>query len=61
MEDVGILYGPVVYFTVFCYILWTFGAVRGYLVYFSRFGILYKEISGNPALRQRWQSYLHGK
>jgi hypothetical protein len=33
---------------VFCIILWTFGTVRGNLVYFSRFGILYKEKSGNP-------------
>jgi hypothetical protein len=33
---------------LFCYILWTFGVVRGILVYFSRFGILYQEKSGNP-------------
>jgi hypothetical protein len=49
MEDVGIFYGHLVHFTVFCYILWTFGIVRGNLVYVSRFGILYKEKSGNPA------------
>jgi hypothetical protein len=35
MEDVGIFYGLLVHFTVFCYILWTFGIVRGNLVYFS--------------------------
>jgi hypothetical protein len=35
-------------FTVFCYILWTLGIVRGNLVYFSRFGILYQAKSGNP-------------
>jgi hypothetical protein len=29
------------------YILWTFGIVRGNLVYFSRFGILCQEKSGN--------------
>jgi hypothetical protein len=29
--------------------LWTFGIVRGNLVYFSRFCILYKEKTGNPA------------
>jgi hypothetical protein len=40
MEDVGIFYGQLVHFTVFCRILWTFGIVRGILVYFSRFGIL---------------------
>jgi hypothetical protein len=44
VEDVGI----VVHFTVFCYISWTFGIVRGFLVYFSRFGTLYKDKSGNP-------------
>jgi hypothetical protein len=48
MEDVGIFYGHVVHFTVYCYILWTFGIVRGNLVYFSHFGILYEEKSGNP-------------
>jgi hypothetical protein len=49
MEDDGIFYGHLVHFTVFCYILWTFGIVRGKLVYFSRFGILCQEKSGNPA------------
>jgi hypothetical protein len=48
MEDVGIFYGHLVHFTVFCYILRTFGTVRGNLVYISRFGILSKEKSGNP-------------
>jgi hypothetical protein len=43
-----------VHFVGFCnercwYILWTFGTVRGNLVYFFHFGILYKEKSGNPA------------
>jgi hypothetical protein len=28
-EDIGIFYGHLVHFTVFCYILWTFGIVRG--------------------------------
>jgi hypothetical protein len=45
MEDV---YGQLVHFMVLCYILWTFGTVRGNLVYFPRFGILYQEKSGNP-------------
>jgi hypothetical protein len=34
VEDVGIFYGHLVHFTVFCYILWTFDIVRGNLVYF---------------------------
>jgi hypothetical protein len=33
--DVGIFYGHLVQFMVFCYILWTFEIVRGNLVYFS--------------------------
>jgi hypothetical protein len=37
MEDVGIFYGQLVHFTVFCYILWTFGKVHGNLVYFFPF------------------------
>jgi hypothetical protein len=48
LEDVGIFYGHLVHFMVFCYILWTLGIVPGNLVYFSRFGILYQEKSGNP-------------
>jgi hypothetical protein len=49
-EDVGIFYGHLVHFTVFCYISWTFGIVRGNLGYFPPFGILYQEKSGNPEL-----------
>jgi hypothetical protein len=48
LEDVGVFYGHVVHFTVFCYILRTFGIVCGNLVRFSRFGISYQEKSGNP-------------
>jgi hypothetical protein len=51
MEDVGLFYGQLVHFTVFWYILWTFGIVRGNLVYFSRFGILYQEKFGNPGFK----------
>jgi hypothetical protein len=39
---------------VFCYILWAFGLVFGNLVYFSRFGILYQEKSGNPGSEAEW-------
>jgi hypothetical protein len=49
MEDDGIFYGHSVHFTVFCYILWTFGIVHRNLVYFSRFGILCEEKSGIAA------------
>jgi hypothetical protein len=38
MEDDGIFYGHLVQFTVFCYILWTFGIDRGNLAYFFPFG-----------------------
>jgi hypothetical protein len=49
MGEDGIFYGHLVHFAVFCYILWTlFCIVRGNLVYFSRFGILCVEKSGNP-------------
>jgi hypothetical protein len=47
----GIFYGHSVHFTVFCYILRTFLVciVCGNLVHiFFRFGILYREKSGNP-------------
>jgi hypothetical protein len=42
-EDDCIFNGHSVHFTIFCYILWTFGIVRGNWVTFSRFGILYQE------------------
>jgi hypothetical protein len=47
-EDVGILYGHLAYFTTFWYSLWPFGMIYDYLDTFSRFGMLYKEKSGNP-------------
>jgi hypothetical protein len=31
------------------YILWSFGIFYGCLVYFSRFGMVHQEKSGNPA------------
>jgi hypothetical protein len=48
MEDDGTFYGHLVHFTVFCYILSTFGIVHGNLLHFSHFGILHQEKSGNP-------------
>jgi hypothetical protein len=38
----------VVYFTAIWYILWKISALYGHLVYFSHFGMLYQEKSGNP-------------
>jgi hypothetical protein len=37
MEDVGMFYGHLVYFTLIWSILWSFGICLGYLVYFSTF------------------------
>jgi hypothetical protein len=37
MEDVGIFYGHLVHFMVFCYTLWTFGTVRGNMLYIFPF------------------------
>jgi hypothetical protein len=58
MEDVGIFFGHLVHFMVFCYILWTFGIVCGDLVYVSRFVILYQEKSGNPGLHNTKLKFL---
>jgi hypothetical protein len=54
------LNGHFVHFTVLCYILWTFGIVCGNLVYFSRFGILCEEKSGNPGLDNTTQPRRQG-
>jgi hypothetical protein len=49
MEDDGILYGHLVYFTANREILWPFGTFCGHLIFPPPlFGILYKENSGNP-------------
>jgi hypothetical protein len=40
----GIFYG-------IWHILWSFGLFYGHLVYFSRFGMLQQENSGNPELQ----------
>jgi hypothetical protein len=54
-------YGHLVHFTDFWRILWTLSKVRGTLVYFSRFGILYQEKSGNPGTENLEQRKLGGK
>jgi hypothetical protein len=48
MEDIGIFYDRKVYFTAIWYILLPFDIFYGNLIYFSNFGILYQEKSGNP-------------
>jgi hypothetical protein len=50
MENLGIFYDHLVYFTAIGNILWPFGTFCGHLVYFSPFGILYQEKSGNPGM-----------
>jgi hypothetical protein len=50
MEDIGVLYGHVIYFMAIWYILRPFGKLHSYLVHFPRFGMLYHEKSGNPLL-----------
>jgi hypothetical protein len=51
MEDVGILYNHLVFLWPFGIYSKLFGIFYGYLVYFSRFGMLYQEKSGNPGLQ----------
>jgi hypothetical protein len=41
MEDVGIIYDHLVYFTTIWYIFWPFGIFFGRLVYFWPFGIFF--------------------
>jgi hypothetical protein len=48
MENLGVFYDHLVYFTAIGNILWPFGIFCGHLVYFPCFGILYQEKSGNP-------------
>jgi hypothetical protein len=55
MENLGIFYDHLVYFTPMGNILWPFGIFCGNLEYFvviwyifTRFGILEQEKSGNP-------------
>jgi hypothetical protein len=56
MENAGIFYGHLKYFTVIWYILWPFGNVW-YI--FLRFGTLCQEKSGNPG-RTAGENYQKG-
>jgi hypothetical protein len=53
MEDVGIFFGHLVHFTVFCYILLALGKVRGNLIYFIPFWYFVP--------RKIWQPCLQGQ
>jgi hypothetical protein len=48
IEDVGIFCVHLIHFTVFCYILLTYGIVRGNLVYFPPFWYFVPRKIGNP-------------
>jgi hypothetical protein len=48
MENAGIFYGHLEYFTVIWYSLWPFGNVVVIWYIFPCFGILCQEKSGNP-------------
>jgi hypothetical protein len=47
MEEVGIVYGHSVFFMANWYTFGSFGMLFDHLVYFSRFGMLHQEKSGN--------------
>jgi hypothetical protein len=49
MENVGIFYGHLEYFTDIWYILWQFGKLVAIWIIFPCFGIMCLEKSGNPA------------
>jgi hypothetical protein len=51
MENVGIFYGHLEYFTAIWYNLWPFGIFCGNLVYFLRFGMF-----GPRKIWQPWSS-----
>jgi hypothetical protein len=48
MENIFIFYDHLNYFMPIWYNLWQLGTVGGHLVYFSHFGMLDQEKSGNP-------------
>jgi hypothetical protein len=50
MDDAGVFYVHLMYFTAIWYTLWPFSIFYGYLIYFSRLGILSQEKYGNAVL-----------
>jgi hypothetical protein len=57
IEDFGIFYCHLVYFTTIWYILWTFGTFYGFWCIFTVLVWLYQEKSGNP---ESWQEFIYG-
>jgi hypothetical protein len=61
MEYVGVFYGHLVHFTVFCYIfitfLWHLEKFIEIWYILSRFDILFQEKSGNPDLKGLWGNF----
>jgi hypothetical protein len=49
METVDIFYSQLEYFTAILYTFWSFGNVATIWYFFTVFGILCREKSGNPA------------
>jgi hypothetical protein len=49
LEDIGILYGHMVYFAAIWYILWPFGTFCGHLVFFIVVWCIFYRF-GNPGL-----------
>jgi hypothetical protein len=49
MENAGIFYGHLEYFTIIWYLLWPLGNVVVIWYIFPRFGILCQDESGSPA------------
>jgi hypothetical protein len=59
MENAGICYGHLEYFTVSWHILWPFGNIVVIWYIFPRFGILSKEKSGKPGGQPKKIFFVH--
>jgi hypothetical protein len=54
MTDVGKFFGNLVHCTAILYIPLPFGIFYGHFGIFSRFGMLYREKSGNPVFKCKY-------
>jgi hypothetical protein len=59
MEDVGIFYGHLDYFMAMSYVLWPFGMVCSFLVYFSPFWYVVPRNIWQPC--SKWMSCQRGE